>query len=180
MDTLLTKCYNRQFKLEEGRKLKKLHALHKEAAHKASKELWPNREFRNSLIVNLTETEFSEDELNILALGPKFCATQRKAPISDIVASVESALYKIPRGNVIAASVAKLIHSHHKNTTHNLSLGHLNAISTIKSKLRQDGLIINNADKGAKTVIMKLSEYKQKMLSQLNDEPETKEELQSY
>ncbi|MCP4458263.1 MAG: hypothetical protein GY816_09610 [Cytophagales bacterium] len=135
-----------------------------------NKKLWPNKQFRNSLIVNHTDVTFSEAELDILALGPNFALFPRKVPVSDFVAGVEPSLRNFPNGGqAIAASVSRLLRTAIKLTHPNLSENHRRALMSIRRKLKSHHTILLPADKGAKTVVMPRTEYLTKMEEHLNN-----------
>ncbi|MCP4491666.1 MAG: hypothetical protein GY820_30825, partial [Gammaproteobacteria bacterium] len=169
IDTLFHRNYNRSVKTIQENHARKLQFLRAQAAKEAGHILWPNKSFRDSLIANFTDVQFEEAELDILALGPKF-AVYNNVPISDVVASVQQSLWKVPNGgDSLASNIARLIHKTHQKLKPNLSEIHMKAINSIKKKLRQNDIIVNSADKGEKTVIMKKDDYLNKMMAQLNN-----------
>ncbi|MCP4489773.1 MAG: hypothetical protein GY820_21020 [Gammaproteobacteria bacterium] len=167
---LFSQCYQRCYMKERNDKCGKFAFLREEAETAAHKKLWPNKQFRDSLIVNQTDTVFSESELDILALGPKFAIHPTKIPVTDFIVGVETILQHFPNGGqAIAASVARLLRTGIRSTKQNLSTNHLNAMRSIKVKLKSTGCILLPADKGAKTVVMKRDEYMSKVKEQLSE-----------
>lgn len=165
---LFTQCYHRSFAIEKANKLQKLAALRQEASTMFSQRLWPNKQFWDSLVINQTQVQFTDNELDILALGPKFAVFPKKLPISDIVAGVQSRLSRIPSGrDALAAGVTAIVQRARMEC--NLSHYHQRAVSSIKRKLRANDIILLNADKGAKTVVLAKATYVEKMNAQLQD-----------
>ncbi|MCP4492996.1 MAG: hypothetical protein GY820_37705, partial [Gammaproteobacteria bacterium] len=168
LDNLFRRHYLRCFTENRKIKQKKLEGLRKEKNNFDNKVMWPNKNFRNSLVVNCSEIQFNDSELDVLALGPKFANFPEKLPISDIVAGIQPCLRRIPNGgDALAASVSRLIHKAKKACTLPPLLS--SAIKGIKSKIRENQAIVLSADKGSKTVIMNRQEYLEKVESQLSN-----------
>ena len=66
----MTPLVSSHFNKTKDRHMKKFDRLLSESSPTIN--LWPNKEFRNSLISNLTDVPFDEEEQDLLALGPKF------------------------------------------------------------------------------------------------------------
>ncbi|MCP4495021.1 MAG: hypothetical protein GY820_48120 [Gammaproteobacteria bacterium] len=72
--------------------------------------------------------KFTEPEVDVFD-SPKFAIMPKKFPISDIVANVQNSLWFFPNGgDMIAASIARLIHVNLKKIKCNLAPIHKKAL----------------------------------------------------
>ncbi len=131
--------------------------------------LWPNSDFRDSVLINKTNIEFTNSEKDVLALDPKFVCANKKPPVSDLIVAVESAAQKLPsqaeQDKVVRTTVNCIKHYRE----HNLNRDHMSAIRSIQTKLRQNNALLMRADKGNKTVILDKSNYDNKIKSHLDN-----------
>ena len=126
------------------------------------------------MVCNLTQSQFSEHGLDILALGPKFVLPPKCVPVSDVIASVEAGLQKSDNANLSmsrdqihssAANIVSRAKSKPQLSSPRLSLPvqYFPVIKGLKDKAQVENLAYVSADKGSKTVIMDKTEYIQKM-----------------
>ena len=131
--------------------------------------LWPNNNFRDSVLINNTNIEFTNPEKDVLALDPKFVCATKKPPVSDLIVAVESINQKLPSQTVQDKLVRTTVNCIKHYREHNLNREHVSAIRSIKVKLRQNDALLMRADKGNKTVIVNKSDYENKIKSHLDN-----------
>lgn len=132
--------------------------------------IWPDKNFRDSVVVNSSTSVFSDAELDILALGPKFCLPAKKVPVVELLAPIERALTRTT-SNVVEpvdctrSKVSNLLLSNSKSRTVPSDVqNHVKTVvSDLQKKAKEEELIYVSADKGSKTVILPKSTYFSKM-----------------
>ncbi len=143
---------------------------HHSKFHRLTNPIWPNKEFRDSLIINRSTVEFNDNERDILALDPKFVVPPTKAPVADVVACVESALRTLPTENadrtVRACTTALRKSTRTSSNNRNLS----DSIKSVHKKLKDNDLMLVKADKGNKTVVFPCNEYLTKVETHLKND----------
>ena len=139
--------------------------------------IWPDKHFRDSIVVNTTSSQFSEAELDVLALGPKFALPPKNPPLLNTLTSVESTLSK-PHSTQAAVPVealrASVSNAISRNKVQSVSQDvhkHINnVVRDLKAKSCDENLVYVSADKGAKTVIMEKAEYQTKLSTHFSNQ----------
>ncbi len=122
-----------------------LHLLQQK--RKIETDFWPDKEFRNSLITNLSGQNFDNEELDLIALGPKFAVPAKKVPVDDFVCSIETAFSKAPQDlknkkeNIIAV-IGNIIRRQTSKPQEQLPRRYSVALTTLERKVRNEKLII--------------------------------------
>lgn len=115
-------------------------------------------------VVNLSNQDFSERELNLLNKGLKYTPKPNNIPLTDAVVDVESIIqyktYSVQ--NDIRASTQAIIESIRPNTTKN------EEFDTVKN-LNQKNCAFLKADKGNKLVVLDNEEYDERMANLILD-----------
>jgi hypothetical protein len=113
-------------------------------------------------VVNMSACELSEMELTLLSKGLKFVPSPKEVPVKDIITGVEEIASKL--GSEKAEELrheTKRILKKYKNPVDNLTRLEKRAIGSLKAKA--DEIVILQADKGNKTVVMNKNDYEEKM-----------------
>ena len=124
----------------------------------------------DSWIVNLSDKSFSDTDLSVLKLDPKFQIVPSHINREQIIANIESRLNFMIKDKPKIESIRIALMNNLKNCNPvkcNLSKGQLNSIKKLKN---MHDIIITNSDKGNKTVVMNKSEYISKIMSILSDQ----------
>ena len=123
----------------------------------------------NEWSVNLSSKNFNEVELSVLSLDPKFQPTLKCVNKEQIVAKIESKLkYLVNDNSKIADIRISLINSlnSYDQPKSNLTREQWQAIKKLKN---DKDILITQADKGNKTVILNKIDYVDKVLDILSD-----------
>lgn len=136
-------------------------------------------------VVNISNTQFNDDEMDTLSKGHKFnnnSSYNDSNTIKNVIADCESIVQRIPyedreHARHMITEVIKDIQIQegqhdHTHIKHNRNQKH--TIHTIKEKVANDKLIIVKADKGNTTVIMEANMYIQKTIEFLTENNATK------
>nr|XP_060622650.1 uncharacterized protein LOC132769734 [Anolis sagrei ordinatus] len=147
------------------RKMEKNMVVHtnrqKQKFHKRQKQQ-PKPELDTSrTIINLTDRQLSEDQVSILAKGGNFAVTATRIPVENIIANVESAIYRLPEEEAeeVRAEAARILKKA-KLPSSNITRKERQAIRDLNS---DPDILILPADKGNATVIMHTEQYKEKI-----------------
>ncbi len=132
--------------------------------------IWPNKEFRDTLIINRSTVEFTDSERDILALDPKFVVPPSRPPAADVVACVESSLRTLPNEN--ADRTVRACTTALRKCTRNASTNrhYSQSINNVRKKLIDNDLMLVKADKGNKTVVFTRNDYTAKMETHLQND----------
>ena len=131
-----------------------------------SQKDWPGVQER--WVVNLSKTPLHRSETEVLKKGLNFAPTPSRIPVSQIIASVERGLSKVPED--VATMTRKRIAcvlSRSKPPPSNLPP---TLRSALRSLSKREDILILPADKGRATVVLEKTEYDEKMLEMLSDE----------
>jgi len=115
-------------------------------------------------VVNLTNVNFNEKQLNLLQKGPKYnIKTSNKDKIESLIHDSENAIRKLPAQdqehvrNLVANKIDKIIHS---NKTENIP--ELKTIKSINKIITDNKLTITKADKSQTLIIIEREKYIEK------------------
>ena len=170
--------YNHEFRLTKQRQLKKYAAL---CQQQKRKQTFPeiSKEVADRVVCNMSTRVLTEDEKEVIALGPKFAVVPEKVPVSNIIASLESSLslglVPVEVKEQIFGKVASLIKSERK-VEPNLSKRQARALKSIKREVNNEHIVILPADKGSASVVLDRTDYNAKMEAALAD-PKTYSKL---
>ena len=121
------------------------------------------------IIHNLTDFEFTKDELEVLSLGFNYAIAPRQTPHLEIISKVDPLLSKLGRNTTDAIQLANEVTYtliQNPNIPKNLTSSQLSALNSLKSKMGD--LYFLPADKGNATLILSKEQYLEKMYSHLN------------
>ena len=118
-------------------------------------------------VVNLTDEALTEEEIQLLSLGLKFCPTSESDPVAKTSSKLEPVLKKLGLGTESAATheVASTLLGNKKKPS-NLNTKQKMALKSLKKK--SNNVKIVPADKGNSAVNMTNTQYFQKMEDHLN------------
>ena len=117
-------------------------------------------------VVNLSSVTLGDSEVSLLSKGLKFVPTPRRVPIKDVITGVEQVASELgEREAEELRHEAKRILRKAKVPRSNLSNEEVRAIRSLKAK--DDAIIILQADKGNKTVVMDRVDYEVKLTEAL-------------
>jgi hypothetical protein len=122
---------------------------------------------------NLSNTSFNKEEMEILELGLNYAYTKPTHHfLHDLVIDTENAIKRLNKNEqdgyrLIAYKKLKQIQN--SNTTNALHKRQLYIAKKIRTKLKQNNLIITKADKGKTVIIIDQNLYTQKVENFLND-----------
>ena len=123
-------------------------------------------------VINNTNIDFSEEELNLLNKGLKYnLAKKPKRWINNLAFEAETAITLLPQSeqdytrHQVAKNLGRLYQQQRQQNTNNSSKEKREekTISQIKAKLRKNRAIVSKADKGNSIVILYSDEYQQKV-----------------
>src|SRR6185369_7358807 len=138
-----------------------------------------SKEVADRVVCNMSTRVLTEDEKEVIALGPKFAVVPEKVPVSNIIASLESSLslglVPVEVKEQIFGKVASLIKSERK-VEPNLSKRQARALKSIKREVNNEHIVILPADKGSASVVLDRTDYNAKMEAALAD-PKTYSKL---
>lgn len=110
-------------------------------------------------VVNLSNENFTEKEMNLLNRGLKFTPKPNKLNVTETVVDIETILkHKLPSTQHTIRSEAKTIISNVIETDKNEQKHNNNYFNTLKS-LKEKNCVYTKADKGNKLVIMDKTDY---------------------
>ena len=118
-------------------------------------------------VLNLSNTQLSTEETEVLKKGLNFAPAPHKIPVSQMISAVECGLSRIPSEAAFLArkKVANIL-SHAKPPESNLRPEHCRALKSLK---RKTNILILPADKGRATVVMDKEDYERKVCDLLDD-----------
>lgn len=167
---LVTAKYENNFNKIKIKNIKKIKNLETQQ----TKLMQP--EYNNEWITNLTDITIPKDVNYVLSLGPKFAlpTTNKNIPIPDIITGVETAItmkneeIKDEIRNKICNTITNFMQAPKRKNLQEIQLN--KKIKETKQFIKQHPeIIVINADKCQKTVIMKKDEYNNKIQEILND-----------
>ncbi|KAK5640242.1 hypothetical protein RI129_011053 [Pyrocoelia pectoralis] len=115
---------------------------------------------------NFSNTNISQDAINILQKGFNFAITPKRIPVENIITNVEIALTTVeqPIADEIRLDIANILKKA-RPPAQNVTKKELNALKELKNN---NDVLILPADKGNATVIVNNNDYHQKMITLLN------------
>ena len=132
--------------------------------------IWPDKDFRDSVVSNCSSASFTEQQLDILALGPKFVLPPKETPVLEVITAVEKGLQRTDasklsqtKDNIRATSANILCRSTIASDQPPLPDHCASTIKELCKKAVDENLVYLNADKGSKTVVLDKQEYNEKM-----------------
>ena len=164
-EQLLTAAQRHTFEETRSRQQSKFERLYNKCQTK--KEVTDTDIDTNRWVMNLSNTQISDDERSILSKGLNFAITPTTLPVEEIIAGTEVVVKYMTetaadelRGEVVCTiKRAKLPKS-------NISKRKRVALQTLK---KDNSIIILPADKGSATVIMNTAKYREKMTNMVGD-----------
>ncbi|XP_055309636.1 uncharacterized protein LOC129573275 [Sitodiplosis mosellana] len=119
----------------------------------------------NDLVDNLSDEQFSEEELELLNRGLNFSVAPDEIQINDAIVDIESAIHYKPFG--VKARIRKKADEVLKsiNTTNNN-----NKWNNALNSLRKRNVFYTKSDKGNKIVILKKEDYDRRMIESIAEE----------
>ncbi|CAB4041564.1 Hypothetical predicted protein, partial [Paramuricea clavata] len=123
----------------------------------------------NKWVVNVSQRNLSNNEIDLLRKGLNFVGTPRRVPKKEILASVEQGIKDLTEEakNDIRAGVFSILKHAKPLSIQNLTRGERKAIKDLKS---EDTIIITKADKGNAVVIMDKAKYTEQVNEMLGDQ----------
>lgn len=122
--------------------------------------------------VNISDTVVPEYVKNIISLGPNFGLPHKReeVPMIKVLSSIESALYNNPYANEIRAKMVNIAtnFSNSNKKSDRFLLAYVKKTEIFLKENKQ--IIVINADKGNKTIIMNRTEYESSMGKLVNDD----------
>ena len=118
-------------------------------------------------VINLSKEKFSKKQMDVLRLGLNFATVPTHIPTQNILASVESCLWKVPQSeaNAIRSKIMATIQTA-KPPMSSLTKEEKVALAEIKNL---DTVLFLKADKGNSTIIMDKEQYNEKIETMLSD-----------
>lgn len=124
--------------------------------------------------LNLSNTNFSEDEMYLLNKGLKFSPPKKlnNSVIKTLAVDTEFIIEKakLPNGDFLRAKCGEIIRKHNnlsRSKESNISM--FASIKSINNKIKNDNLVISKADKGTCVVILNRPHYNLKVEKFLNE-----------
>ena len=157
----------------DGKKKEKMHQRHERKLEKLRKRghhtPLRNNEMDTSNVINLSMKELTTQQTRVLSKGLKFVPTSTSIRVVDIIANAECSLNHTPMitKQAAIAEITTFVNRWRKPTVDNMSHDERRAMKQLKN---MNELIIIQADKGGKTVVMDRTEYINKIETKLNDE----------
>lgn len=135
----------------------------------------PNTDYRTQWVKNLSSRTLSTSETELLSKGAGFAISPNQIPYDDFVVATEQACKYISNPGQKAALRAELTEllSKQKAPPSNLTKAEQQALNNL---MKDNDIVIAQADKGKALVVMDKSDYINKMETKLND-PNTYEKL---
>ncbi len=124
-------------------------------------------EGRDRWVVNLTERNLTPNQQEVLRMGLNFAPVPTKFPLQDTIASVEEAARQLPKDDAddLRGRVCGILRSA-RLPKDNMKKEHRKALKELRNL--EDEVILP-ADKGNATVVMKRSDYDERMRGMLDD-----------
>lgn len=136
-----------------------------------------NNTNKSAFLTNVSDVVIPENVTNLLALGPKFVLPTKKIPTLQLIADVESVVRDVEDDAKADQLRAKLVNIMQNgiNRPSNLSPSEKLVQSWEKETVQfmrenSSKIVVTNADKGNKTVVMNRADYDEKMAALVNDE----------
>ena len=155
--------------INQSKKLKKL--IHDKNKTVQNLPVQESKKFFDR-VINLSETQFTETEINLLEKGPKYNPPTNHLNIETLIAEVEISLTNhLNTDNLVKEQITSVI----KNSTdiNNVSKKHTPEELTVRSiqkKVKENNLSVTRADKGNSIVILTQDQYNNKVQDFLNKE----------
>ena len=152
-------------KLRHHRKLKSLACTQKQKENKCVPQAIEN------FVINLSSTQFSPAELELLNKGLNFAIAPQCAPLADVINNVESAIqydnhaFKSAVRHNVKQSVLRMAKNGNKTDRNNFDTW-----CTIR-RLKSRDVIYSRADKGNAVVIMDKTDYDSRVLNMISNGP---------
>ncbi|CAF4865100.1 unnamed protein product, partial [Rotaria magnacalcarata] len=124
--------------------------------------------YDTSNVINRSKIHLSQDQLKVISKGLKFVPTQRSINTITTVVNCEKSLFSTPKliKSAAISEISTSIQKWRKPTKFNMNKEETKLLKEIKSI--QD-IVIIQADKGGKIVIMNKNDYFNKIEEKLND-----------
>ena len=121
------------------------------------------------MVINLSEGELHDNEINLLRKGMNFVITPRNIPIKQIIASVEEGISELPQAdkNQIRSQVYSTIKEARPPVKKNISRKEKKAMNDIKG---DNDIVIIKADQGNAVVVMDRKDYEKQTKEILDDQ----------
>ena len=131
------------------------------SAFSKNEEIPKEKEASSKLVVNLSSTELTKEQISVLSKGLNFGIAPRHVPKFDIIKAIESSTYRLEPEKLASfkAQIKQAIEKH-KIKERNLSDSEQNAIDTLQ---KNKSIVISKADKGNIVVIQDKKDYDVKM-----------------
>ena len=133
----------------------------------------PNLIDKSNWLINLSSRNFDKDEMYILQLDPKFQIVPKQINNDQIIANIESRLEFLIEDKFILEDVrrklANVLNMKNKCKS-NLNNAQTAAITRLRKYVSDNSIIITDADKGNKTVVLDKQDYLNKMNDILQDD----------
>lgn len=115
-----------------------------------------------SNVINISNIQLNEVHRTVLSKGLKFVPTQRSIKVMDVITNVEHALSSAPQltKQIAISEISTFIRKWKKPTNDNLKKEERAALNELKN---MKNIVIVQADKGGKVVVMNKEEYIKKM-----------------
>ena len=115
----------------------------------------------NKWVVNLSQKNLTEDQVQVLGLGLNFVIAPKEVPIKDILASVEDGLRGIPasEADLIRGKAVSTIKNKKRSRSVLTKMEHM-ALQQLK---KDPSIIITKADKGNITTVLDKEWYDNKI-----------------
>ena len=119
-------------------------------------------------VINMSKVHLSQQHLNVLSKGLKFVPTPTAINTVTTIVNCEKSLYSTPTliKNAAISEISTFIHKWKKPRRFNLSKDEIKTLNEIKVI---EDIVITQADKGGKIVIMDKIDYINKIEEKLND-----------
>ena len=126
--------------------------------------------------VNLSATQLSTQETQVLQNGLNYALPSKHIPIPKIVASIESGIHHLSKGSkaTIQASVVNTLKHTKESSVSNISKEQSRALRNLK---KDKDIIIVSADKGRAVVVMNTNDYDKKISDLLHDDDNNSKRL---
>jgi hypothetical protein len=117
-------------------------------------------------VINLSDRQLNKEETSVLSKGGNFAISPKMIPVEDIISSIEAAIQTLPETTAeeIRTESSRILKRVRK-IDNNLTTQERQAIRDLND---DEYIIILPADKGNATVVMKLEDYKMKILDLLD------------
>ncbi|CAF1234320.1 unnamed protein product [Rotaria sordida] len=152
-------------KQEEKHQIK-LNKLINENKIKDTNKTPPNIDKTN--VVNNSDVILTEDQLKVLSKGLKFALTPRSINIVDLITNTENSLNNVPNvtKQLAVSEISTFIKLWKKPKNTNIDVKERKALKELKN---MENIVITQADKGGKVVVMNKQDYIKKIEEILKD-----------